>query len=71
MPKTRYIIEFKDGVEVNRIPYEVSDEELAEEAERKVIERAEEMIDAISNLSEAKIFLKKLCLRLFKNGALP
>ena len=38
MPETRYIREFKDGVEVNRIPYEVSDEELAEEAEQATCE---------------------------------
>jgi len=33
MPETRYTIEYKDGVEVNRIPYEVSDEELQAEAD--------------------------------------
>lgn len=33
MPKTRYIIEYQDGIEVNRIPYEVSDEALQAEAD--------------------------------------
>ena len=31
MSETGYIIEFEDGVAVSRIPYEVSDEELAVE----------------------------------------
>ena len=34
MPETRYIEEYKDGKLVNRIPYEVSDEELQEEADQ-------------------------------------
>lgn len=33
MPETRYTEEYKDGKLVDRIPFEVSDEELAEEAE--------------------------------------
>ncbi len=33
MPETRYIEEYKDGKLVNRIPYEVSDEDLQEEAD--------------------------------------
>lgn len=32
MPGTRYVDEFTDGVLVNRVPYEVSDEELYQEA---------------------------------------
>lgn len=49
----------------------VSDEELAEEAEQKAMATAEELINSISNLADAKVFLKRLCKRLFKNGALP
>ena len=50
---------------------EVSDEELAEETERNVMEKAEDLIDGIGNLSQAKDFLKRLVRRLIKNGALP
>lgn len=35
MPETRYEIVFKDGVEISRTPYEVSDEELAREQATK------------------------------------
>ena len=56
---------------IEEITAEISDEQLAEEAERKAMEKAKEMIDSISNMADAKVFLKKLCLRLFKNGALP
>ncbi len=34
MPETRYIEEYQNGKLVNRIPYEVSDEELQEEADQ-------------------------------------
>ena len=83
MPETRYRTEYTYSEDlspeemtpvnatVEEIPYEVSDKQLAEEAERKAMEKAKEMIDSISNLADAKVFLKKLCLRLFKNGALP
>lgn len=56
---------------IEQIPENISDEELAEEAERKAMEKAENLIDAISNLAEAKVFLKRLVRRLIKNGALP
>ena len=71
MPETRYIEEFKDGQLINTIPYEVSDEDLAEEQDRDAMKLAENMTDNISNLADAKLFLKKLCLRLFKSRALP
>lgn len=52
-----------------------SPEELAElEAERleqEAMSKAEDLIDAISNLNQAKTFLKRLVRRLLKNGALP
>ena len=68
----RYIIEFKDGVEVNRIPYEVSDEQLADEAEAKeiTIEKAAAAIDAAFTAKQATI-LKRIFSRLIKKGYLP
>jgi len=42
MPETRYIEEYKDGKLVNRIPYEVSDEELQVEADEA---RLKEILD--------------------------
>jgi len=72
MPETRYISESDGkGKILNRVPYEVSDEELAEEKEQDAMRKAEKLIDAISNLNGAKVFLKKLVRRLIKNGALP
>ena len=71
MPETRYIEEYKDGKLINKIPYTVSDEEIAEEQEKDAMDRAEDMINAISTLADSKVFLKKLCKRLFKSGALP
>ena len=71
MPETRYIEEYKDGKLLRRIPYTVSDEEIAEEQERDAMDKAEDMINAISTLADARTFLKKLCKRLFKSGALP
>lgn len=50
---------------------EWADKQVVDEAEQRAMEKAEAMIDSISNLAGAKVFLKKLCLRLFKNGALP
>lgn len=38
MPMTRYIEEYKDGKLVNRIPFEVSDQQLADEAEKATCE---------------------------------
>lgn len=46
-------------------------EQLAEEVERAAMEKAEDLIDSIGNLSQAKTFLKRLVKRLIKNGALP
>ena len=71
MPETRYIKEFRNGVLINTIPYEVSDEEIAEEQDRDAMKLAEDMIDGITNLAQARLFLKKLCRRLLKNGVLP
>lgn len=56
---------------LEEVTREFSDEELADEANKEAMKRAGKMIDDITNLSQAKVFLKKLCRRLFKNGALP
>lgn len=79
MPETRinriehYANDEQGGglVSVEEIPYEVSDDELAEEAEQKTMGKAEELIDSIGNMNQAKLFLKRLVRRLIKNGVLP
>lgn len=52
-------------------PIPKTEEQLAEEAETLVMLRAEDLIDAISNLAGAKVFLKILVNRLIKKGLLP
>ncbi len=49
----------------------ISDAELAVEAEVKALAKASVLIDAIGNLSDAKVFLKRLCARLILKGVLP
>lgn len=71
MPETRYIEEYKDGKLIKKIPYEVSDEQLAEEAEERALAKADGLIDAIDTLDKAKVFLKRLCKRLIRKGVLP
>ena len=56
---------------IEQVTAEISDEQLAEEAEQKALAKADELIDAITNLAGAKIFLKRLCARLIKKGLLP
>ena len=50
---------------------EISDEQLADEAEGNALAKAGDLIDAISNLAEAKVFLRRLTSRLIKRGLLP
>lgn len=72
MPETRYIkIEDGKGNIVEMRPYEVTDEQIQAEKDKKAMEKAEQMINNIATLAQAKVFLKKLCKRLFDNGALP
>ena len=72
MPETRYIEEYDNqGNMINRIPYEVSDEQLADEAEERELAKAGQLIDQITNLAQAKAFLKRLYSRLLKKGYLP
>ena len=63
MPETRYIEEYENGILVNQIPYEVSDEELADEAEAEGIKLV------IERLPDAGI--NKAWKRLIKKGILP
>ena len=60
-----------EGNELEPTYIQLSEEEAADEAERKAMEKAEELIDAIGNMPEAKTFLKRLVRRLIRNGALP
>jgi len=72
MSEIRYKRQFDvNGNELPGIPYKVSDEQLADEAEEKALAKADELIDSISKLSEAKVFLKRLCKRLVRKGVLP
>lgn len=71
MPETRYSEVYKDGMLIERIPYEVSDEQLADEAEAAALAKANTLIDSIDTLAKAKVFLKRLCARLIKKGVLP
>ena len=78
MPETRYhrIETYKSDAEggglisVEETPYVVSDEQLADEAEEKALAKADTLINAITNLAEAKVFLKRLCKRLILKGSL-
>lgn len=60
-----------DNNVVERVTAEISDEQLADEAEAKALAKVDELVDGISNLVEAKVFLKRLCARLIKKGLLP
>ncbi|MBA7711916.1 hypothetical protein ES703_120883 [subsurface metagenome] len=64
MPETRYIEEYRDSELVNRVPYEVSDEELQREADdarlKEILGMAHSAI-AIPALAEG---FKLLCKRL-------
>ena len=64
MPDTKYLREYTDGVLTAEIPYEVSDEELTEETEVKLLS------DIIQKLPDANP-LKMLWDRLIKKGLLP
>jgi len=74
MPGTEVIEVFKAGTDIPVLDHietiEVSDEQLAEADEVKAMERAEELIDNISNLNEAKAFLQRLVKRLIDKGVL-
>jgi len=71
MPEIRYSEQYQDGKLVDKIPYEVSDEQLAEEKEQEVFAKADALIDSIASLADAKAFIKRLVNRLIKKGVLP
>ena len=56
---------------VEQVTKVISDAELVDEAETKALAKVDELIDAITNLAEAKLFLKRLVARLIKKGMLP
>ncbi len=56
---------------VEQITRVIPDDELASEIEEKALAKADQLIDNISNLADAKAFLKRLCARLIKKGLLP
>jgi len=67
----RYARVFRNGIEQKPEPYEVSDEQLTDEAEEKALAKADELINQIDSLAKAKTFLWKLCKRLIRKGYLP
>ena len=56
---------------VEEVTAEISDEQLVEESEVKILAKIDDLIDQIGNLNQAKAFLKRLCARLIKKGLLP
>ncbi len=61
MPETRYIDEYdNNGNAINRIPYEVSDDELELEAVEKAIDELLTLKDADLTVPQAARFLKAL-----------
>ena len=71
MPETRYIERYKDNQLVDKIPYEVSDEQLADEAEAKEVEKIKAVLEKNWTSAEAVTYLKLLIKRLLKKGILP
>ena len=73
MPEIREVIHVEDGKGnvIESVMAEISDEQLADEAEEKALAKVDELIDGIDNLAEARTFLKRLCKRLIKKGLLP
>lgn len=71
MPETRYIQEFKDGVLVQQIPYEVSDEEIYQEQLRvEFNEVHDQAIIALDNWDSLTIAQKDLILKKLLKWAL-
>ena len=64
----REIITYPDGT----VEIEVSGAiAVSLEDEVKTLAKADQLIDAITNLAEARVFLKRLCARLIRKGLLP
>lgn len=64
MPETRYIEEYQNGKLVNRIPYEVSDEALQEEAEEARLGKIATMPPAALSVPALAEGFQLLCKRL-------
>jgi len=72
MPTTRVVEQtFTNGILVGEKKAVISDEQLADESEKAALSRVDTIIDGISSLADAKVFLKRLCKRLVRNGVLP
>ena len=64
MPETRYVEEYKDGVLVNKIPYEVSDEQLyQEQLAKEMNEVHEKAILALKNWGSLTLAQKDAILK--------
>lgn len=71
MPETRFIEHYKNSLLVSKEPYEVSDEQLADEKEAQEIEKLKDMLSQIWTASQTQDILKKLLVRLYKKGIIP
>jgi len=75
MPEIRYIRVYKQGTYPPELleeePYEVSDEELAEEQEVEQVKQIEAILDKDWTAAQSQEILKKLIKRLLKKGVLP
>jgi len=60
MPETRYVEEYKDGRVINKIPYEVSDEELKREQAEKDLAELLSLVDDQVTVPKIGKFLKAL-----------
>jgi len=60
MSETRYVEEYRDGVLINRIPHEVSDEQLGREADEKVLANILAMADTDIKVPQIGKVLKAL-----------
>ena len=71
-PETRYIETYDNqGNLIDKEPYQVSDDELADEVEARAMARADELIDGIDSMATARVFLKRLVKRQIRKGVLP
>ena len=60
MPETRYVEVYKDGVLIDKEPYEVSDEQLELEAAEKTLDDLFKLADADIKMPQVGKFLKAL-----------
>lgn len=71
MPEIRYKNRYKCGQLIEEIPYEVSDEQLAEEAEEREVAKVEALLEQGWDNKMAIKVLKIVVKRLLKKGILP